>query len=377
MAKPPAEVDLLSSALLEGAVAPPEHRPEPLIPKGALWFIFLSPPFLTVLTNPDVFSARPEEVARRMLSTFLVTAGIGALLWLFYGRVLPRLFLTATGPVARAGLHGAAILLSVIGGLAMYAPLMPWVGRQSITSLVGWLPCFYVAVVVASGFVLIVLTYERLRRQARAVEQREQHARSAALAAQLAALQARTNPHFLFNSLNAMAGLIQEDPDRAEQMVERMADLFRYTLDGSRRRHVPLSQELSMVRDYLEIESIRLGDRLRWSVDVGPGIDAVPVPPLVLQPLVENAIRHGVSPRREGGSVEVEVRRDEDVVVLRVIDDGPGPGNSTHTGSGTSMRDLRKRLRLIYGDDALLETREGDGGGCVVEVTLPPSPEAA
>jgi len=372
MAKPPADVDLLSSAFLDAALARPSDRPEPLIPNGALWFLLLVPPLLVAI-NPHVFEARPEAIFLEVLGNYIVTVGIGGLMWLSYHHVLPRVFQRVTAPLGRFGLHAAVIVASVVGGLLLYAPVQPYVCglEHSPVTLSGWLPAFNVAVIVSTVFVVAVLAYEKLRRQARDVEQREQQARHAALAAQLAALQARTNPHFLFNSLNAVAGLIQEDPERAEQMVERMSDLFRYTIDGSRRRSAPLREEMAMVRDYLDIEGIRLGDRLRYRVEVADGLDEVPVPPLLLQPIVENAIRHGVSQRREGGSVEITVSRAGEHLLIRVADDGPGPGGSSHAGSGTSMRELRKRLRLSYEDRASLETRQGPDGGYEVLLRLP------
>lgn len=372
MPKPPAEVDLLSSALLDATLARPAERAEPLIPTSSLWFLTIIPPLVLVM-DPAVFAATPSEIAVRLTANAVVTVGIGSALWLAYGRVLPRAFVTVTGGAARFGLQAVAVVIAVIFGLALFAPFQPLIcGKHPIhASLADWLPSFYLSVVVSTGFVWIARAYERLRVQAREVEAREQLARNAALSAQLAALSARTNPHFFFNSLNAVASLIQEDPDRAEQMVERLSDLFRYTLDGSRRRYVPLREEIEMVRDYLDIEGIRLGDRLEWNVEIEDAAGDAEVPPLVLQPIVENAVRHGVSGRREGGRVDVAVRRDGDDLVVSVVDDGPGPGGSKHSGTGTSMRDLRKRLAIVYGDRARIDARAADGGGYRVELRIP------
>ena len=372
MAKPPAEVDLLSSALLDATLARPVERAEPLIPTSSLWFLAIIPPLILVM-DPAVFSATPAEIVVRLIANAVVTLAIGTALWVAYGRLLPRAFVTVTGSTARLGLQAAAVVVAVIFGLALFAPFQPMLcGKHPLeASLSDWLPSFYLSIVVATGFVWIARSYERLRVQAREVEAREQDARNAALAAQLAALSARTNPHFFFNSLNAVASLIQEDPDRAERMVERLSDLFRYTLDGSRRRYVPLREEVEMVRDYLDIEGIRLGDRLTWTVEIGDGVGDVEVPPLVLQPIVENAVRHGVSGRREGGRVEVRVQRDAGELLVAVTDDGPGPGGSKHSGSGTSMRDLKKRLAIVYGERARIDARAAEGGGYRVELRVP------
>src|SRR5262249_51853978 len=145
-----------------------------------------------------------------------------------------------------------------------------------------------------AGFLAALVTYERLRLRVRNVEQREQRARQAALEAQLASLQARTNPHFLFNALNTVAGLIHEDPARAEDAVVRLAHLFRYTHDASSRQRVSLREEIEAVRAYLDMESMRFEKRLEYCVDVADELSGILLPPLAVQPLVENAVRHGV-----------------------------------------------------------------------------------
>ena len=193
----------------------------------------------------------------------------------------------------------------------------------------------------------------------------------AGLRAELRALQARTNPHFLFNSLNTAAGLIEEDPAAAEQVIERLAGLFRYSLRGSERSWVRLSEEVEAVRGYLEVEAIRLGERLTSEVSVAPELAEVLVPPLVLQPLVENAVLHGVAPRKEGGRVSVAASRTDSTLVLSVSDDGHGPGSSPHRGSGTSMVDLEKRLQMVYGGDARFSSAAGAEGGFRVDLSLP------
>jgi sensor histidine kinase YesM len=228
-----------------------------------------------------------------------------------------------------------------------------------------------IGLVIATVIFAIEIVYERLRKRARRVELREEQAQRQALRAQFEALQARTNPHFLYNSLNAVAGLIEEDPKRAEQALEKLSDLFRYALDGSQREHVRLSEELRTVRGYLEMEELRFGERLRYEVDVPADLGNLAVPPLVLQPLVENAVLHGISPRTAGGSVRVVAAKNNGVLDLTVEDDGPGPGGSEHRGSRTSLDDLSKRLELLYAARATLESGPAADGGLRVRVRLP------
>jgi hypothetical protein len=202
-------------------------------------------------------------------------------------------------------------------------------------------------------------------------ELRAEQARREAAEARLAALQARTNPHFLFNSLNAIAGLVGVDPERAERAIEVLSESMRYALESTRTARVPLARELGAVRDHLELERLRYGERLRATLEVEPGLESVPVPPLCLQPVVENAIVHGIAQREGGGSLAVSARRDGAHLLLRAEDDGPGPHGSSHAGTGTALADLRARLELLYGGAASLEVAERPAGGCRVELRIP------
>ena len=154
-------------------------------------------------------------------------------------------------------------------------------------------------------------------------------------------------------------------------VLQRLAGLFRYSLRGSEVSWVRLSEEVEAVRSYLKVEAIRLGERLRSEISIAPEVAKVLVPPLVLQPLVENAVLHGVAPRKDGGRVSVEAARDASALVLSVTDDGDGPGSSPHTGSGTALVDLEKRLEMIYGGDAAFASTTGPDGGFRVTLSLP------
>jgi signal transduction histidine kinase len=218
--------------------------------------------------------------------------------------------------------------------------------------------------------------FKGLELRASLVELQAEQARREAAEARLAALQARTNPHFLFNSLNAIAGLVGVDPERAERAIEVLSESMRYALESTRTARVPLEREIDAVRDHLELERLRHGERLHASLDLEPGLEALRVPPFCLQPVVENAILHGISRREGGGSLAVCARRDGGQLLLRVDDDGPGPGGSSHAGSGTALADLRDRLRLLYGDAASLWVGDGPAGGCRVEIRIPAEPGA-
>lgn len=186
--------------------------------------------------------------------------------------------------------------------------------------------------------------------------------------ARLQALQSRMRPHFLFNSLNSVLALIRRDPARAEAMLEDLAELYRALL-AEPRTLVPLREELALARAYLAVEQVRLGDRLRvaWHVDTAPA-DAL-LPPLTLQPLVENAVRHGVEPRPDGACLTVEAFRDDDHLVLFVRNPLP-PADATTHGHGLALANLRERLDLHYDAEARLRVYESEGEFCV-QVRLP------
>ena len=230
---------------------------------------------------------------------------------------------------------------------------------------------------ITAAMVLVEEGYRRLRGRIRDHELREERLRQQAMRAQLAALQARTDPHFLFNSLNTVAGLVEENPAAGAEALERLAALYRHALDGSRAVRVPLRQELQAVRSYLEIEGLRMGERLRWTIEADGALLDRPVPPLILQPLVENAVRHGVAPRRRGGRVAVRVACEAGgSLCLEVEDDGVGQGRSPERGSGTALVDLAERLAIIS-REARLERTAGPLGGNLARIVLPPGGEPA
>jgi hypothetical protein len=191
------------------------------------------------------------------------------------------------------------------------------------------------------------------------------------LRAELHALQARVNPHFLYNSLNSIAALVHADADAAEQMVLELGDVFRHVLHHSQSDLIPLSEELRVVRSYLQIEKKRLAGRLRIAMKVDHGAFGQHVPPLLLLPLVENAVTHGAAAKEEGATVTIWARAAGTHLRLVVGDTGPGIGNAMHQGRGKSLSNLRRRLRLHYGEAARLRRARPSSGGYRVSLLLP------
>jgi signal transduction histidine kinase len=190
--------------------------------------------------------------------------------------------------------------------------------------------------------------------------------------AQLRALQGQLKPHFLFNALNSVVAMIDRDPASAQRMVIQLSELLRATLRTAEQQQIPLGQEIELTKLYVEIEQVRFSDRLRvdWHVDVDP---SRLVPAFVLQPLVENAIVHGIARKSGPGRVTIEVSRDKRGLIVRVTDDGLGfNGERSSAGSGgVGLTNLRARLKRLYGAGGELELAPCAGGGTAATLLIP------
>jgi LytS/YehU family sensor histidine kinase len=248
----------------------------------------------------------------------------------------------------------SAVIASVIAG-SVWASAGRWwwrfLGRFGIPGDAAASPTF-VSLLLGFGALAYLLSVTvqyalQATEDSAALAQRDLQLQIAAREAELRALRAQVDPHFLFNSLNAVSGLIGSEPERAREMVQRLADFLRSSLTLGKVPWIELERELALVSSYLEIEQVRFGERLRVRVDMDQGLDGVPVPPLLLQPLVENAVRHGIATCLEGGTIQVEARRRGDVVWLTVTN--PRDGESTRRGTGFGLDIVRRRLSGAFG----------------------------
>ncbi|GAB3563649.1 hypothetical protein GCM10027578_07740 [Spirosoma luteolum] len=172
--------------------------------------------------------------------------------------------------------------------------------------------------------------------------------------AELDALQAKINPHFLYNSLNSIASLVHDDPDRAEEMTLLLSKLFRHSTGRAGELFASLADELDMVRTYLQVEQVRFGSRLSFEIDVAnPDLLSLQVPQFLLQPIVENAIKHGISKRADAGRIDIRIYENEGQLSLCVHDNGPD--FSTNMNGGYGLRSIQDKLRLLYGDEAAID----------------------
>jgi two-component sensor histidine kinase len=202
---------------------------------------------------------------------------------------------------------------------------------------------------------------------------RQYHAEQRATEAQLKLLQAQIEPHFLFNTLANVQSLMDHDLPRARQMLASFTDYLRASLGTLRREHSAVADELELARSYLELLQARMDDRLRFAIDADDAAGALPLPPLLLQPLVENAVVHGLEPSIAGGQVTVTARVRDDRLVLEVHDDGRGPDappTSARRGNGVALQNVRERLQARYGEAARL-TIEPAHPGTRARIELP------
>jgi sensor histidine kinase YesM len=196
--------------------------------------------------------------------------------------------------------------------------------------------------------------------------------------ARLSALNAQLNPHFLFNTLHAVSSLVERDPRGVRRMIARLSELLRYSLDGAGEHEVPIEQELAFLDRYLEIMRIRFQGRLEVEVQLADSARGALVPSLILQPLVENAVKHGVDKVAEVGRIGIEGRREEGRLILSVSDNGPGvnqlesdAGASAERGGGVGLENIRQRLAQLYGSAQSLTLADRPGGGTVATIVMP------
>jgi LytS/YehU family sensor histidine kinase len=222
----------------------------------------------------------------------------------------------------------------------------------------------YIAVLAASFARSYFLRYRARREEAARLQAELAEAR-------LTALQTQLNPHFLFNTLHAVSSLVERDPRGVRRMIARLSDLLRFTLERTDQQEVALDQELAFLERYLEIMQIRFQGRLQVDTHLDAGVADALVPTLILQPLVENAVKHGVSKVDASGRIEISVRRVGDRLVLAVRDNGPGLDGGDTGDEGVGLRNTRARLEQLYGSAQSLTLREAPEGGLIAEVTLP------
>jgi signal transduction histidine kinase len=296
-------------------------------------------------------------------------------------RIAARFRLDADRWIRAIAIHAAAaVMFSIVHGAAMMAvrvmlwpdlrqmPASMWLSYTQDQYLrnLDWSLMTYAAVVGMS----YALGYYR-ESQTRAL--RAAHLETSLMEARLKTLEAELHPHFLFNTLHAISTLVHTDPEAADRMISRLSDLLRLTFDRSGAAGVALKEELEFLQKYLEIEQIRFQDRLAVKFDIDPETLDTDVPRLILQPLVENAIKHGIGPRAGQGLVQISTKKRPDGTWIEVRDNGVGLSRNARLRftNGVGLSNTRARLECLYGSQHRLDFAEGNGG-LSVQMLIPP-----
>jgi two-component system LytT family sensor kinase len=256
-----------------------------------------------------------------------------------------------------------ASLVFAAGHLALFMQVMPHLGFPVSRLARNAIPSTKLHSNILTCWALMGIQYYLAR------ERRARELAARLEVAQLEALRMQLEPHFLFNTLHAISALMYRDVEGADRMITRLSDFLRLTLDSAGQQEVTLMREMEYLDKYLEIEQVRFGDRLEVRRSIAPGTLDLMVPNLALQPLVENAVRHGIAPRAEGGRIEVVARVDGGSLVVEVSDSGPGAAGAIREGLGIS--NTRARLEQLYGAAFRLELGNAPAGGFRARMRIP------
>jgi two-component system sensor histidine kinase AlgZ len=337
------------------------------LPREIVYGLLAAPIVIQPVANPDFFREPLWPLLLEIAANYIPAIAIVFGLHTIYRSMLPGRIAGVSSEGIRLALHTALCATVAMAMSALVHPLHSYAIGEHIP-----LTAYMQRNVGFTCLLVLPALFLQLHRmRAHEAEKRALVLGHAALIAELEALRSRTQPHFLFNVLNTIGSLVRDDADLAERTVHRLAEILRYALVSTRSDRVPLRDELAVVNAYLEIERARFGERLRYSLDVAEDAKRAHVAPFSLQPLVENAVLHGIAGRATGGMVHITARVSAARLVLCVQDDGPGSRASTHRGSGTSLEDLARRLTLLHGTDATIVKRDVEGGGFMIELTMP------
>jgi hypothetical protein len=330
---------------------------------------------LVLTAAEQLFSARPDPLLASFASMLLAANVVG---FMIHGalfalhRLAPAVL--ASGPRARM----AQMLVSGIGalcGVSLARALLSWTsplqiaGSDALTTLLMY--AVFTAIVIRG---MLFLAERRVARETAAARQQEQIATASRLLAEarLRALQAQIEPHFLYNTLANVLSLIDTRPAQARHMLERFIDYLRASLAASRAESATLGGELDQVSAYLDVLAVRMGERLRYRVDADTQCRLLPIAPMLLQPLVENAVMHGIEPKLEGGEIVIRARIEDAALCIEVADTGLGLGSAPpRPGGGVGLSNLRERVRQLHGPQAQLQLFDNQPCGVTARLLLP------
>jgi hypothetical protein len=304
-------------------------------------------------------------------SIFVLIDGMRLAVWGHQERINWKIFLPSLMVLIPIGQVAGSYLGTLVLGLEFE-------GNTPVMWSRGWFRDLMFTFIASGAALVIFIGRERMVRaetQAAHERARAEGVERQAVEAQLRALQAQLEPHMLFNTLANVQGLIAIDPPRAQQMLDQLIQYLRATLGSSRAQQTTLAQEFALLDAYLGLMAVRMGERLTYSLDLPQELRTTPLPPMLLQPLVENAIAHGLEPKVEGGRVTVSAERRDGAIALVVTDDGRGPdAPSGKPGTNVGMANTRARLEAVYGAGASLSLLPAQPAGAIATILIPVTP---
>jgi signal transduction histidine kinase len=346
------------------------------LPLRRIWLIVCAWTTIALVQAITLYTQEGLLFLHAIVSVALNYSIMAPLVWASC-RLNARLRLWSRPPLTALAAYLAVGLVALVVWCALeLAAMRVWVGPGFWTIVFGdtWMFQLLGAVFTfgaAFGLGLVVQAFDRQH------ESREREARLEALAhaAEIEAIKGQLRPHFLLNSLNSILALIDDDPAEARRMIGRLSSLLHTVFDGLDEPCVPLGRELDMVRDYLEVERIRFGDRLRFTVEADATAAEALVPPLLLQPLVENAVKHGIEPSAGPGTLHVRAQTSSGRLLIQVANTVIGSNGRGGTGRGLDL--TRQRLRTVYGDERVGFSAGPNPGGFAASLDLPMAPHSA
>jgi len=338
-----------------------------------IWSCFIG---LVLTAVEQLFSSRPAPL-RQSLAAMLITANVVGFL-IHGGMYALRRYAPDKLSGSPAHARSAQVAVSVLG--AMAGILLTRVLLSAASPLktlhdnpLGTIVWYTIATAVIVR-VMLLIGERRIARETQAARQQEQIAAAGRMLAEarLRALQAQIEPHFLYNTLANVVSLIDTQPAQARRMLERFIDYLRASLAASRADSATLGGELDLIRAYLDVLGVRMGARLRYRIEADADTRQLPIAPMLLQPLVENAIMHGIEPKMEGGEILVRARLVEDALCVEVSDSGMGLAHTPpRPGGGVGLSNLRERVQQLHGAKAQLQLIENQPCGVTSRLLLP------
>jgi hypothetical protein len=329
---------------------------------------------ISILTDHSMPDSKEPVDWYRVVPSALIFAGVGLMITHFnrrliaswgwkelgWRRLIPRLLAAAVAMAMVWILIGDGILHGLLGE--------PWPKNYSL--LLALAVNMVNGTFLFSAWLCLYFFYHVFDRLNRSEIERFQLMTSVK-EAELRALKSQVNPHFIFNSLNSLRALIDEDPARARTAVTQLANLLRYSLKSGQLETVPFEEELGVVNDYLALEQVRHEERLRLRLDIEPEALRLPIPPMLLQTLVENAVKYGISPRAEGGEIAIIARNERGALRIQVSNPGELAHEVRTSSTGLGLRNAAERLRLIFGERATLRLRSDQPTVVIAEAVIP------